>query len=115
MNMPMTVQDLLIHAIQLQGAGRLPEAVQLFDHVLAHDPLNAAALYSLGVIALGRNDARLNRCRRHGGRGEGLAVAALGEPDEFDAGVVLVDDLLQGLADRTVRNDDRLHSASRNL
>ncbi len=48
----MTTHDTLIQAINLQNQGRLSEAEQLFRSILAVEPNNAPALYSLGVIAL---------------------------------------------------------------
>lgn len=47
----MTPQDLLIRAIELQNQNQPQEAAALFERVLAADVNNAAALYSLGVIA----------------------------------------------------------------
>lgn len=52
----MTVHDTLVAAIELQTRQRPDEAASLFEEVLALDPLNAAALYSLGVIALNRGE-----------------------------------------------------------
>ncbi|MDH4284052.1 MAG: tetratricopeptide repeat protein [Gallionellaceae bacterium] len=42
----------LVKAIQLQNQGKLDDATRLFKEVLAADSNNAAALYSLSVIAL---------------------------------------------------------------
>lgn len=57
----MTIHDTLIQAINLQNQGRLPEAEQIFRDILAAEPNNAPALYSLGVIALngGQHEAAL--------------------------------------------------------
>lgn len=44
----------LLKAIELQQAGQIDEASKLFLAVLAGEPGNGAALYSLGVIELGR-------------------------------------------------------------
>ncbi len=52
----MTVHDTLVAAIDLQTRQRPDEAASLFEEVLTLDPLNAAALYSLGVIALNRGE-----------------------------------------------------------
>ena len=52
----MSIQDTLIRAIDMQNRRRHDEAVRLFDEVLAVDPANPAALYSLGVIALNQGD-----------------------------------------------------------
>jgi predicted O-linked N-acetylglucosamine transferase (SPINDLY family) len=49
---PLSVTDALIRAIELQNRQQPAEAARLFEAVLAVDPNNAAALYSLGVIAL---------------------------------------------------------------
>lgn len=53
----MPVNELLVAAITLQTQQRPDEAALVFDQVLTIDPANAAALYSLGVIALNRGDA----------------------------------------------------------
>jgi predicted O-linked N-acetylglucosamine transferase (SPINDLY family) len=45
-------QDTLIQAINLQNQGQPSEAAELFELVLAGDPHNAAALYSLAVLKL---------------------------------------------------------------
>jgi len=45
-------QDTLIQAINLQNQGQASEAEKLFQLVLAGDPHNAAALYSLAVLNL---------------------------------------------------------------
>lgn len=46
----------LLQALELQVQGRINEATQLFNDVLATDPVNAAALYSLSLIALNDGD-----------------------------------------------------------
>lgn len=69
----MPTQDTLIAAIELQGQGRAEDAAQLFESVLALDPLNAAALYSLGVIALQKPDTE--RAFRYAERGVAAGIA----------------------------------------
>lgn len=54
MNAPNT---LLIQAIELQTAGRLDEALALFNICLQNNPNDAAALYSVGVILLKQGKA----------------------------------------------------------
>jgi protein O-GlcNAc transferase len=49
---PPSAQDILVQGITLQQQGRHTEAAALFHQVLALDPYNAAALYSLAVVAL---------------------------------------------------------------
>jgi predicted O-linked N-acetylglucosamine transferase (SPINDLY family) len=46
-----SLNDKLIEAINFQNAGNLPEAIRGFNEVLTQDPNNAAALYSLALIA----------------------------------------------------------------
>jgi tetratricopeptide (TPR) repeat protein len=53
----MSITQTLIQAIELQNSQRLPEAAQLFESVLAQDANNAAALYSLGIIAMNRGES----------------------------------------------------------
>lgn len=48
----MPPDDKLIQAIELQNKGELNAATKLFQEILALDPNNAAALYSMSVIAL---------------------------------------------------------------
>ena len=50
------VQDLLIRAIGAQEQDRIVEAVDLFQKALALHPGHPAAIYSLGVIAIRRED-----------------------------------------------------------
>ncbi|NJD05694.1 MAG: tetratricopeptide repeat protein [Methylococcaceae bacterium] len=50
------VNDLVIQAVGLQNQGQEAAATELFDSVLNEDPRNAAALYSLGLIALNRGE-----------------------------------------------------------
>ena len=52
----MSIQETLIRAIDLQNQQRHDEAIRLFEEVLAVDPANAPAHYSLGVIALNQGD-----------------------------------------------------------
>ena len=47
-----SVTDKLVQAIELQNQGNLDAAVKLFNDVLKLDVNNAAALYSLGIVAL---------------------------------------------------------------
>ena len=49
--------DVLMRAIGLQNEGKNEEAAQLFDRLLAANPNNAAALYSMCVIDLQRGNA----------------------------------------------------------
>ena len=66
----MSITDTLIAAIELQNRQLPAEAARLFDSVLAQDPDNAAALYSLGVIALHGGDvARALQLAERGVRG----------------------------------------------
>lgn len=51
------LQDVLVRAIQAQELDRIDEAIRLFNEALALSPGHPAACYSLGVIALRRNDA----------------------------------------------------------
>lgn len=51
-------QNILNQAIQLHGSGKLQEAKALYSNILQHDPDNAYAIHSLGVLALQQeNDA----------------------------------------------------------
>lgn len=52
----MPVADQLIKAIELQNQGEIAAAGSLFIEILDQDPNNAAALYSLGLIALNSGD-----------------------------------------------------------
>lgn len=57
----------LVHAIELQQQGKIDEAAKLFWDVLATDPGNAAAHYSLSLIALNSgNLAEALRISDHG-------------------------------------------------
>lgn len=47
-----SIADKLIQAIELQNQGKLDTAAKMFREILKLEPNNAAALYSLGVIAL---------------------------------------------------------------
>jgi predicted O-linked N-acetylglucosamine transferase (SPINDLY family) len=49
---PETENDVLMRAITLQNEGKVPEAAELFERVLATNPGNGAALYSMAVIKL---------------------------------------------------------------
>jgi protein O-GlcNAc transferase len=46
-----SINDKLIEAINFQNAGRVDEAIRVFNDVLGADAHNAAALYSLALIA----------------------------------------------------------------
>jgi len=48
----MTGGDVLSRALEHHRAGRLPQAAQLYRHILQDDPHHASALHLLGVIAL---------------------------------------------------------------
>ncbi|MFA6310348.1 MAG: tetratricopeptide repeat protein [Sterolibacterium sp.] len=62
-----TVNDKLMTAIGLQNEGKIPEATKLFSQLLKADPNNAAALYSLSVIALNGGDLeQALRLSQHG-------------------------------------------------
>ena len=52
----MPVQQQLIEALGLQAAGQAEAAAALFGQVLAIDPANAHALYSLGLLAMNAGD-----------------------------------------------------------
>ena len=54
---PSTIQETLIKAVELQTQGDLDAASTLFHEVLKVDTHNAAALYSLSVIALNAGDS----------------------------------------------------------
>lgn len=47
----MTLQDVLLAAVDHHNAGRLAEAERLYRQVLVHDPLNADAVHLLGLVA----------------------------------------------------------------
>lgn len=80
-----TVNDQLLKAIGLQGEGKLPEATRMFGEILATDPNNAAALYSLSVICLHRSDhAEALRLSQHG-----IKVAPAFAPMHFVHGAAL--------------------------
>ena len=51
-----SAHKMLIQAIELQTAGNLAEATKLFSRVLSTDANNAAAIYSLAVIAVNSGD-----------------------------------------------------------
>ncbi len=52
----MTVQEILIQAIELQAAGQADAAAARFRDVLARDPANGHAQYSLGLLAMNAGD-----------------------------------------------------------
>ncbi len=57
----------LLQALELQQQGKIDEAIQLFEDVLATDTENAAALYSISLIALNSgNHAEALRMSDHG-------------------------------------------------
>lgn len=75
----------LVQAIELQHQGKIDEATQLFWDVLVTDPINAAALYSLSLIALNaRNHAEALRISDHG-----IKVAPIFSPLRLVHGAVL--------------------------
>jgi predicted O-linked N-acetylglucosamine transferase (SPINDLY family) len=80
-----SINDKLIEAITLQNQGNALDAVRVFNDVLAHDPNNAAALYSLALIAhqSGNNDAALEMI------GRGVAAAPGYAPMHFVHGAIL--------------------------
>lgn len=105
-------QERLIQAIELQQQGRNDEAATAFREVLAADPSNAAALYSLAVIALHAGDPEeALRIGRHGlavappfaplQHLVGSALQALGRNEEalaaFDAALAIKPDQLDVL------------------
>ena len=53
------VQNLLAQALREHQAGRVDQAVSLYQAILAVDPANAPALYLMGVIALARGQASM--------------------------------------------------------
>jgi len=61
-----SVSDKLVQAIIFQNQGMLDTAAKLFNEILTQDENNAAALYSLGVIALnsGNSTEALQLCER---------------------------------------------------
>ena len=80
-----SLNDKLIEAINLQNGGRVPDAIRVFNDVLAQDPNNAAALYSLALIAHHAGDqatalAMVDR---------GVAVAPGYAPMHFVRGAIL--------------------------
>jgi protein O-GlcNAc transferase len=78
--------DKLVHAIELQNAGKIDEATVLFREILAADPNNAAALYSHGVISLNKGLAEeAFRLSDHG-----VKVAPLFAPMHFVHGASLL-------------------------
>lgn len=81
-----TANDKLIKAIGLQNEGNIPEAGKLFSQILKSDPNNAAALYSLSVIALhsGNHEEAL-RLAEHGSK-----VAPHFAPMRFVRGAALL-------------------------
>ena len=52
----MSVQEQLIQALGLQAAGQADAAAALFRGVLAAEPGNAHASYSLGLLAMNAGD-----------------------------------------------------------
>ncbi len=93
----MSVSNTLIRAIEHQQRGQLDAAAGLFRQVLALDPHNGAALYSLGLIALnaGQRAEALQQCE------QGVALAPGFAPLRYLLGVVF-----QTLG----RNEDALQS-----
>lgn len=101
-NHPVPISKILIHAIELQGRGQTQEATTQFQAVLAADPGNGPAHYSLGLIAWQAADPALalQRCET------GVANAPGFAPMHHLYGTVL-----QGLG----RNDEALRSYDRAL
>jgi tetratricopeptide (TPR) repeat protein len=58
---PPVIENLLLQASRLHQAGRLPEAVQLYQQILQIDPRQADALHRFGIAAhqMGRPEAAL--------------------------------------------------------
>jgi predicted O-linked N-acetylglucosamine transferase (SPINDLY family) len=98
----MSISDTLVRAIQLQGSGHTNEAAAQFRAVLAADPANGPAHYSLGLIAWQAGDpaTALQRCAT------GVAAAPGFAPLHHLHGTVL-----QGLG----RNDEALAAYDRAL
>ena len=80
-----SLNDKLIEAINFQNQGNAADAVRVFNDVLAHDPHNAAALYSLALIAHqhGDNVGALAMIER------GVAAAPAYAPMHFVYGAIL--------------------------
>ncbi len=80
-----SINDKLIEAITFQNQGNADDATRVFTDVLAYDPNNAAALYSLALIAHQRGDAAgaLVLIER------GVAVAPVYPPMHFVHGAIL--------------------------
>ncbi|MFC7421107.1 tetratricopeptide repeat protein [Iodobacter arcticus] len=81
----MPVADKLIHAIELQNQGEIAAAGKLFIEILDEDSNNAAALYSLGLIALNSGDQPLALQLS----GRGIAAAPKFAPLRYLYGSVL--------------------------
>ncbi|NHQ88657.1 tetratricopeptide repeat protein [Iodobacter sp. HSC-16F04] len=87
----MPAADKLIQAIELQNKGEIAAAGKVFIEILDEDPNNAAALYSLGLIALNSGDSSLalQLCER------GVSAAPQFAPLRYLHGSIL-----QGMGDR---------------
>ena len=81
----MAVNEDLIRAIELQNKGELPAAAKLFHEILAVQPENAAALYSLSLIALNSGDL----AEAHQLSARGVMAAPSFAPLHFVHGAVL--------------------------
>lgn len=81
----MNSSDKLIHAIELQNAGRLGEAEREFREILGNSPNDGAALYSLAVILLnsGRNEEAITLTSK------GVLAAPTFAPLRFVHGAIL--------------------------
>jgi len=81
----MSIPDQLVMAINLQGEGNLDAAAQLFESVLAAEPGNAHALYSLSLLHMNatRPQEALELCQ------QGVAVAPAFAPLRYLHGVLL--------------------------
>ncbi|MFP5394137.1 MAG: tetratricopeptide repeat protein [Gammaproteobacteria bacterium] len=80
-----SINDKLIEAITFQNQGNAADATRVFNDVLAHDANNAAALYSLALIAHqhGDNAQALAMIER------GVAAAPAYAPMHFVRGAIL--------------------------
>jgi predicted O-linked N-acetylglucosamine transferase (SPINDLY family) len=80
-----SVQDNLVQAIEFQNSERIDEAAELFQEILSLDPNNAAAIYSLGIIALNSgNHSEALQLTEHGSK-----VAPRFAPMQFARGATL--------------------------
>ena len=80
-----TINEMLVNAITLQNQGDTDAAASLFKEVLLQDGSNAAALYSLSVLAL--NSGSLEEAMQHSSLG--VEIAPQFAPLHFVHGAVL--------------------------